>query len=72
MGEANLAANAAPDFPEYLPLFYKYSENRAAAKFVRAVGVYFLFHNEGCKRSGSRIYANLPESYSVFSYKYTE
>ena len=42
------------------------------AKFVRAVGVYFLFHNEGCKRSGSRIYANLPESYSVFSYKYTE
>lgn len=25
MGEANLTANAAPDFPEYLPLFYKYS-----------------------------------------------
>jgi len=32
MGEANLAANAAPDFPEYLPLFYKYSENRAAGQ----------------------------------------
>ena len=72
MGEANLTANAAPDFPEYLPLFYKYSENRAAAKFVRAVGVYFLFHNEGCKRKRQSHLCNLPESHSVFSYKYTE
>lgn len=73
MGEANLTANAAPDFPEYISHYFtNIVKTVRRAKFVRAVGVYFLFHNEGCKRSGSRIYANLPESHSVFSYKYTE